>query len=201
MKSTHYEGHNYTCSFFILLLPLSSVQIYSSALILANKIVDFNTKIITLPSISCHTAWQGQTQICFLTSDSYPSTAHVVHHLCSSEINASNLCTGLDRPLGHQEVESPRISRQKWHMNMARLSDPLTGHLYAPQHPQVFIFVWGWADPRGQSVAIRLSQSKISITQSELKLTTFWLVPHCFNHLHHCHYTFVCKCMFLTSNA
>jgi len=25
--------------------------------ILANKIVDFNTNIMTLPSISCHTAW------------------------------------------------------------------------------------------------------------------------------------------------
>jgi hypothetical protein len=46
-----------------------------------------------------------------------------------------------------------------------------------------------------------LSQSKISIIQSELKLITFWLVAHCFNHMHYCHYISVCKCMFLTSNA
>ena len=109
----------------------------------------------------------------------------MVCHLCSSEMNASNLCTGLDRPFGHQEVEIPRICRQKWHMNVARLSAPRTGCLYTPQYPQVLIFVGGWAYPRGHSVARRIKPIKNFNYPIITQTHDLRLVAHCFNHLHH----------------
>jgi len=46
--------------------------------------------------------------------------------VCFCEIKPSN--SGLGRPLGLQEVEPPRISRQ--HMKLVRLSALCTGCLY-----------------------------------------------------------------------
>jgi hypothetical protein len=43
----------------------------------------------------------------------------------------SNPLTGLDRPLGLQEVEAPRFLDNR-HMKMVRLSALLTGRLYPP---------------------------------------------------------------------
>jgi hypothetical protein len=42
-----------------------------------------------------------------------------------------NPITGLDRPLGLQEVEAPRFLDNR-HMKMVRLSDLRTGSLYPP---------------------------------------------------------------------
>jgi hypothetical protein len=40
--------------------------------------------------------------------------------------------TGLNRPLGLQEVEAPRFL-DNWHMKVVRLSDLRTGRLYPPR--------------------------------------------------------------------
>jgi len=42
-----------------------------------------------------------------------------------------NPFTGLDRPIGFQEVETPRF-QDNWHMKVVRLSALCTGHLYPP---------------------------------------------------------------------
>jgi hypothetical protein len=51
--------------------------------------------------------------------------------LCVELVKASNPITGLDRPLGFQEVEAPRFLDNR-HMKVVRLSAVCTGRLYPP---------------------------------------------------------------------
>jgi hypothetical protein len=54
----------------------------------------------------------------------------------------SNPYTGLDRPLGRQEAEVPRISIP-WHMKVARLSALHSSCLYLPRDTLVLISAIG----------------------------------------------------------
>jgi hypothetical protein len=78
----------------------------------------------------------------------------------------SNPFTGLDRPLGLQEVEDPRVSRQSAHEG-GKLSALNTGHLYPQEIFLVILPVGGWVDPRAIVRLDGSSQLKIPFTRRE----------------------------------
>jgi hypothetical protein len=57
--------------------------------------------------------------------------AHSVFADTCLEVVKINPITGLDRPLGLQEVEAPRF-QGSWNMKVVRLSALSTGRLYPP---------------------------------------------------------------------
>jgi hypothetical protein len=81
--------------------------------------------------------------------------------------------TGLDRPLGFQEVKAPRISRQSAHEGGKVVSI-------------VLISVRGWINPRAIVRPEGLSQWKLWMTPLGIKPATFWLVVQCLNQLRQC---------------
>ena len=74
----------------------------------------------------------------------------------------SNPITGLDRPLGLQEIEVPRISIP-WPMKVARLLALHSSCLYLPGGTLVLISARGWVEPRAIVREGKLSYSKIHL--------------------------------------
>ena len=86
----------------------------------------------------------------------------------------SNPITGLDRPLGLQEIEVPRISIP-WHMKVARLLALHSSCLYLPGDTLVLISARGWVEPRAIVRDGKLSYLKIPVISLRIKLATLWL--------------------------
>ena len=109
---------------------------------------------------------------------------------CFCEIKPSN--SGLGRPLGLQEVEAPRISRQSSYEIGKGVSPTHWPPLPPPQEISlVFISLSGSVDQRATVYQEELSQWKIPVIPLGIKPTTFWLVVQCLKQLHHCVHPFL----------
>ena len=60
-----------------------------------------------------------------------------------------NPCTGLDRPLGSQNVEDPRFNENQ-HMKVVRLSALRTGHIYPKEYSWYSFLLEAESTPRLQ---------------------------------------------------
>jgi hypothetical protein len=91
--------------------------------------------------------------------------------------------TGFDRPLGLQELEAPRISRQ--HMRVVRLSALCAGHFYPPGEISGTHVCYRLNRLLGYNAAGRMKSMKIPMTPSGFEPTYFRLVVQWPNQLFH----------------
>ena len=97
--------------------------------------------------------------------------------LHGGQLHKTYLITGLDRDLGFQEFEAPRISKQSAHE---------CGKVVRPTHrPSLLISVRELVDPRATVRPEVLSKLKIPMTPSRIEATTFRLVAQCLNQMRH----------------
>ena len=86
----------------------------------------------------------SKTPTCFGTAVPYSGSLWTKNYKLNMFITKmwrySNPCTGLDRPLGFQEVEAPRF-RDNRLMKVVRLSALLTGRLYPPRKYSWYSFL------------------------------------------------------------
>jgi len=91
---------------------------------------------------------------------------------------------GLERPLGLQETEAPRISRQSTHEGVKVFSPthqpPLPSRIYT-----LYSFCHRMSQPQGLTAARRIKSIKTAETTSEVDHATSRLVAHCLNQLRH----------------
>jgi hypothetical protein len=73
----------------------------------------------------------------------------------------SNPITGLDRPIGFQEVEAPRFLDNR-HMKVLSLSALRTGRLYLPGNTPGTHLCWRLSQPQGHSATRRIMSIKNS---------------------------------------
>jgi hypothetical protein len=92
--------------------------------------------------------------------------------------------TGLDRPLGFQEVEAPEFLDCR-HRKVVSLSALRTGRLYPQEGFLVLISVIGWVDPKDTMRPEWLSHWKTPVTPSGIKPATIRLVAQCLNKMRH----------------
>jgi hypothetical protein len=83
----------------------------------------------------------------------------------------SNPITGLNRPIGFQEIEAPRFQDSR-HMNVIRLSALRTGRLY-PGNNFWFSFLLEAVNPRAIVRPEGLCKWKIPVTPSGIEPATF----------------------------
>ena len=114
-------------------------------------------------------------------------------------VKKNNPYTGLDRPVGFQEVKVPRFHDNR-HMKVVRLSALRTGCLISDR---------GWVYPRAIMRPEGLCQRIIPMTPSVIEPTTFRLVAQCLNQLRHqqrapmylcmyvCMYVSTCVCVYV----
>jgi hypothetical protein len=101
-------------------------------------------------------------------------------------IKASYPYTVLDRPSCLYVVKAPLISRQSVrYMNVARLSNRHTGHLYPQQISLVLIWVTGCVNPKAIVRSERRSQWTIPMTPSGIEAATFRFVAERLSQFHH----------------
>ena len=89
----------------------------------------------------------------------------------------------LHRPLGSRRLRLPAFT-DSWHTKVARLSAQRTGRLYSKETSMVLVSVRD--DPSDTVQPEGLSQWRIPLTPSWIKLPIFQLVMQCLNQLHHC---------------
>jgi len=86
--------------------------------------------------------------------------------------------TGLERPLGLQEVEAPRIPRQSAHKS-SQVCKPYAPVAFTPRRYLWYLFLL-----KAESTPVQpegLSQRKIPTIPSGIETTTFLLVAQCLN--------------------
>jgi len=109
-------------------------------------------------------------------------------HLYLKRSEQSYPIKDMDRPLGLQDIEGPRISRQsahERHMKVVRLSALRTAHLYSQQTPLIVIIFRGWGDTGAIVRPERLGQWKIPMSSSAVEPNTFRLLAQCYNNQRH----------------
>jgi len=99
-------------------------------------------------------------------------------------VKAKQTHTGLDRPLGLQEFEAPRISRQSAHEG-GKVVIPMHRPLSPQRRYFRYTFLSEAVDPRATSLPEVISQLPISEAAWAIEPASFRFVAQCLNQKRH----------------